>query len=327
MGRLFLVPLIIVGAIVGCAVVVVLLFGGLVSEPEHSIDQLITALERPAGDKTVGVMLPRDKEVWQAAQELAGRLTKPEQELIGADREKIARRLARIVRRDGPVSADLPNGERQKLAFIMIALARVGEPEVLPALLEQLDAPSAATRRAALLALSYYPDPAALGPHIAVIARSLSDEAVEVQIVACPVVALVAASASGARALAADRLADRLVNADREVQWNAAIGLGRLNDRRSKPVLLDMLDRTFWEAKMLDQAPETRTGRGTGVGHPLPAGRVNVYLQTAMEAAACFLVDPEDAEIRKALERLAEDNHAGVRGSAVKLLSTLATPE
>ncbi|MCH7814923.1 MAG: HEAT repeat domain-containing protein [Planctomycetes bacterium] len=327
MGRLFLVPLLIVGAIIGCAVVVVLLFGGLVSEPEHSIDQLIAALERPAGEKTVGVMLPRDKEVWQAAQELAGRLTKADQELIGADRDKIARRLARIVERDGPVAGDLRDGERQKLAFVMMALARVGEPEVLPTLLKQLESPSAATRRAALMALSYYPDPEALGPHISVIARSLLDEAVEVQIVACPVVALVADSADGARTFAADRLADRLVDADPEVQWNAAIGLGRLADRRSKLVLLDMLDRTFWEQKVLNQAPETGTGRGIGAGHPLPAGRVNVYLQTATKAAACFLTDPEDPEIREALERLAEDKHAGVRGSAVKLLSTSAATD
>ncbi|MCH7701392.1 MAG: HEAT repeat domain-containing protein [Planctomycetes bacterium] len=327
MGRLFLVPLLIVGTIIGCAVVVVLLFGGLVSEPEHSIDQLITALERPAGDKTVGVMLPRDKEVWQAAQELAGRLTRADQELIGADRDKIVRRLARIVQRIGPLSADLPEGERQKLAFVMMALARVGQPDALPTLLEQLEAPSAATRRAALMALSYYPDPAELGPYIAVIARSLLDEAVEVQIVACPVVALVADSADRARAFAADRLAERLVDADREVQWNAAVALGRLADRRSKPVLLDMLDRTFWEEKTIDRAPGIGTGRGTGAGHPLPAGRVNVYLQTAMEAAACFLTDPEDPEIREALERLAEDKHAGVRGSAVTLLSSSEADE
>ena len=324
MGRLFLVPLLIVGAIIGCAVVVVLLFGGIVSEPERSIDQLISVLERSAGDKTAGMMLPRDKEVWQAAQELAGRLTKADQELLAVDRDKTARRLARIVQRDGPLSADLSDGDRQKLAFVMMALARVGEPDTLPALLEQLEAPSPATRRAALLALSYYPDPEQLGRHIAVIATSLGDEAVEVRIVACPVVALVGDSARGARALAADRLADRLMDAEREVQWNAALGLGRLADRRCKMVLLDMLDRTFWEEKTRYRAPGIGTEPGTATDHPLPPGRVNVYLQTAMEAAACLLTDPEDPEVRDALERLADDKHAGVRGVAVKLLSTSA---
>ncbi len=327
MGRLFLVPLLIVGAIIGCAVIVVLLFGGIVSEPERSIDQLIGFLERPAGDKTAGMMLPRDKEVWQAAQELAGRLTKADQELLAVDRDKTARRLANIVQRDGPLSADLADGDRQKLAFVMMALARVGEPDTLPALLEQLEAPSPATRRAALLALSYYPDPEELGRHIAVIATSLRDEAVEVRIVACPVVALVGDSAHRARALAADRLADRLMDAEREVQWNAALGLGRLADRRCKMVLLDMLDRTFWEEKTHYRAPGIGMGSGTASDHPLAPGRVNVYLQTAMEAGACFLTDPEDPEIREALERLADDKHAGVRGVAVKLLSTSAGNE
>lgn len=324
MGRLFLVPLLIVGVIIGCAVIVVLLFGGIVTESERSIDQLIAVLERPAGDKTVGMMLPRDKEVWQAAQELAGRLTAADHELVGADREAVGRRLSSLVRRDGLSSADLPQGERQKLAFVMMALARIGEPEFLPALLEQLGAPSPGTRRAALLALSYYPEPSDLGRHIAPIAQALLDEAVEVRIVACPVVALVADNAPGAQELAADRLADRLLDAEREVQWNAALGLGRLADRRCKMVLLDMLDRSFWEEKTRYQAPGSGTGPGIPTDHPLPAGRVNVYLQAAMQAAACFLTDPEDPEIREAFDHLAEDKHAGVRGTAVKLLSTSA---
>jgi len=322
MTRLFLVPLLIVVGIVGCAVVVVLLFGGIVTEPERSVDQLIAVLERPTGRKMVGMMLPRDKEVWQAAQELAGRLKRPDQELRGSDRTAVARRLAALVQRDGDSSAELSDGERQKLAFVMMALARVGEPESLPVLVDRLASPSAATRQAALIALSYYPGSEELGPFLAVMTERLTDEALEVRIVACAVVAHLAERAPGVRAFAADRLADGLNDPEREVQWNAALGLGRLADRRCKLVLLDLLDRTYWEEKTSYRAPDPVTDSPGGVDHPLPPGRINVYLKTAIEAAACFLTEPVDTEVRKALVRLSDDTDAGVSGVAVKLLST-----
>lgn len=318
-GRLFLVPLLIVAAIIGCAVLVVLLFGGIVSEPERSLNELVAVLERPTGNKTVGVMLARDKEVWQAAQELAGRLRKPDRELSEHELERIVTRLSALVRRDGERSAELVDGERQKLAFVMIALARVGAPEALPALVAQLQAPAAATRRDALIALSYYPEPLDLAGDIAAIARTLDDQAVEVRIVACPVVARVAGSAEGARIFAVEILAERLEDPEREVHWNAALALGNLGDRRCKPVLLEMLDRAFWEEISSRGAPGMETGRGAADEYPLSPGRINVYLKASMEAGA-RLLDSADAEIREALNRLAEDKDAGVSGVAMKLL-------
>src|SRR5687767_474722 len=100
LARLFIVPAMIVAMIVGSSVIVVLLFGWITTSREESIEKLVSRIEAGAGDKVVGVaLLPRDKEVWQAAMELAERLQSDDPKVIAPqDRPAIAQRLEGILK-------------------------------------------------------------------------------------------------------------------------------------------------------------------------------------------------------------------------------------
>ena len=82
MTQLFAVPALIVGAVITCALLVTLAFGWIASGQEESIESLITKISAGTGDKVIGVVLPpKEKELWQAALELAQRLQQPEKEI------------------------------------------------------------------------------------------------------------------------------------------------------------------------------------------------------------------------------------------------------
>ncbi len=82
LGRLLVVPLIIIGVILTCAVIVVLAFGAIASEKEKPISQVLAVLEAGTGKRTAGlILIPQDKEMWQAAQELALRLNNADIEI------------------------------------------------------------------------------------------------------------------------------------------------------------------------------------------------------------------------------------------------------
>src|SRR6185436_6900989 len=72
MGRLFIVPAIIVCVMLGVAVVVVM-FGTTTIDKQASISDLIDRIEQDPGERTMSMLFPRAKESWQAAQELARR--------------------------------------------------------------------------------------------------------------------------------------------------------------------------------------------------------------------------------------------------------------
>ena len=75
LGRLFVMPLIIVCVVVFCVVVVILSFGAITNAKERPLTELLAKLEAPSPEGPAGpMMLPREKELWQAAQELALRL-------------------------------------------------------------------------------------------------------------------------------------------------------------------------------------------------------------------------------------------------------------
>ena len=58
LGRLFAVPMVIVLVIVGCAVVVVLAFGAIVSFKEVPVGDLLAKLESASGERSAGVLMP-----------------------------------------------------------------------------------------------------------------------------------------------------------------------------------------------------------------------------------------------------------------------------
>lgn len=94
---------------------------------------------------------------------------------------------------------------------------------------------------------------------------------------------------------------------DREIQWNAALALARLGHPACKLVLLNMLDRGYWERNRVQYVEASRS-----VDRPLSSTEVANYLTSAIEAGARI----NDGDIRRAIEKLASDASAQVREAA-----------
>ncbi len=126
LGRLFVVPLIILAVILSCAMIVVLSFGAITSDREKPLTQVLSLLEAGTGEKTAGLILaPQDKEMWQAAQELALRLERIESEVTPEELPEIQARLVRLLERDLSAAGPSERIGRQRTYFVMRAAARI----------------------------------------------------------------------------------------------------------------------------------------------------------------------------------------------------------
>ncbi len=307
LGRLFIVPLIILAVILSCAMVVVLSFGAIASDKEKPLTQILSMLEAGTGEKTAGFILaPQDKEMWQAAQELALRLERIESEVSPEELPEIRARLVRLLERDLSASAPSERIGRQRTYFVMRAAARAGASDVVPLLVEALDNPDAGIRREALGSLALMGDCAAAKAQVVRITRSLGDSEPVVRMVACAALSNLAdpADAEVIDALARAHLADE----DQDVRWNAALTLARFGSPKALPTIADMLQRSYWQ----NQRVHFQSSEGRMVDRALEPERVNGYLITAIEAAENL----DDKEIWSRIEELTKDSVLRVVGRA-----------
>ena len=130
MARLFGVPLLIISVVIGCAVVVVLLFGSITTDRQRSVTELLSIIESSGGEKTAGVLLPSEKELWRVAGELAGRLTRKDAELSEPELAEVVARLSAVLERDRSTPNHSEMG-RKKLHFVMVALGHTGRSEAV----------------------------------------------------------------------------------------------------------------------------------------------------------------------------------------------------
>ncbi len=313
LARWFGVPLVIVSAIVGSAIVVVLLFGSIAAEGERGIDELLRLVESDGGEKVLGVaLLPQDKEVWQAARELSMRLEKKDVELAPDDVGVVVARLSALADRLLNKSEQLGETGLQKLQFVLSALAKTGETEAVGPLVRCLAAPRWQIRREALQALAIMHDNPAVREQAAGRICTILREDPE------PVVRTVAAYAlsfvadpGDREVIAALEQACQNGNEDREVIWNAALSLARLGSDAARSELLDMLDRTYWESSV---KVRRATGNGQVVENPVPPYKVEEYLITAIEA----VTDLDDPDLRAAVARLEQDSSLRVVDRVLK---------
>ena len=245
LGRLFIVPLIILAVILSCAMIVVLSFGAIASDREKPLTQVLALLEAGTVDKTAGLILaPQDKEMWQAAQELALRLERLESEVSPEELPEIQARLVKLLERDLSAAGPSERIGRQRTYFVMRAAARAGASAVVPLLIEALDNPDAGIRREALGSLALMGDCEAARAQVVRVARSLGDSEPVVRMVAC---AALSNLADPADAEVIDALADaHLADEDQDVRWNAAMTLARLGSPKALPTIADMLQRSYW---------------------------------------------------------------------------------
>jgi len=310
-GRLFVVPAVIVTALI-CIAIVVVLFGGTSVGQRPSIDDLLRTIESDAGKHTAGMMLfPADREVWQAAQELATRLSRKEKELTPEHINQTAERIERVLSQlKKPVGADdaAVAAFQTKRQFLILALARLGTPQAVDTIAKYLDNSDPQARQAALTGLMELRGQPGVHEHLAAVVGRLDDDSPAVQIVATAAVGVIA-QPGDAEAVKALR---RKLAGDREVQWNAALALAKLGSKSGKAVLLNMLDRGFWEKSRVQYQDAAES-----IDRAFTPNEIDGYLAVAMDAAGRL----DDADLRASIERLKSDPSPSVREAARRTLA------
>lgn len=324
LGRFFAVPLLIIGSIVGGAILVVVLFGGPAAPQQNSIDRLLQVLEAGSGERSMGLLMPREKELWQAGLELSVRLENKDRdaELAAADLASIAMRVGAMVQKDLDLLArrSTTDGKSRRqwemrsrrFKFLLLALGRTGRSEAVEPLLAVLKRGEESHRTAACQALGYlYELPEARAASGAIAEALRSAESPETQLMACTVLSVLAAPGD---ASVIEALQSAYRAAEGEVEWNCALALARLGSDVGKSTLLDLLDRSFLES---GERYAVKDDRGVVHRHRLPPARVDALLIAAMEAASRI----EDDEVWTMIETLASsDQSPAVRGRALAIV-------
>ncbi len=326
LGRLFLVPLLIVSVLVGCAALVVLMFGWIGTGKEQKLDTLMNVIEQSQGYRNAaGGMWPKEKEVWQAAQELAVRLEHKDAEIPLDQRPELARRLAAALDKTLHIDpAGLTPKQRESLVlrerFLTRALGMLALPECVSPLVAVLAEPlpeseslrdhHLARKQYAAEAVALMPDVSGVADAVPVLARIIEDRDLPVPPRLVCVAALSVIAERGA-AVAVDALAAAYAEDDREMKWNAALGLARLGSTKSRPLLREMLAREYWSAD--DMAVLTGPD-GVVYRARLTAIQIDGYLIAAIDAVRVL----GDAELMSLVDELVEDPSVKVRQAALR---------
>lgn len=312
MARLWVIPALVVCVMLAVAGVVIM-FGAPALGQQQSVADLLKVIGQDDGRRTLDIaMMPNSKEVWQAAQELAKRLQDRDRALKPEELQPTAETLAGVLDRFPPGRDEKDTGMNRE-HFMMLAIARTGMPAAVPPLTRRLTDPNARTRMMALMALAEMKETPEARAAVPQILPLLEDKDSGVAIVACAAVASLAAPGD---ALAIAALADRL-EADRELQWNAAMALARLGSPQGRLVLMNMLDRSFWEKIDLDYNDD-----GTQVRRKFTPQEVSRYLSAAVLAAGGL----RDAELTALVDGLEKDPSIEVR-EAVRDVKTRRAAE
>lgn len=320
MGRFFAVPFLIISVIVAGAILVVFLFGGPASPERRSIETLLTGLESTSGQRSAGVLLPREKELWQMALELSLRLEKKDSELTAEELSQTASRLAAMVEAqvvapdaaDHAIALDPNEGaiRSRRMEFLIHALGRTEQPEAIPPLREIVARNRQPYVPAALQQLgNLHKLPgtrAAVTDIIQLISRTPGAETAMVAATALSVLA------SPGDRTAIDALKSMTFSQEGEVAWSSAMALARLGDASGRTVLMDMLDRKFWESgERFEKIDES----GKVLRYPMPPQRIEALLIAAIDAASHL----RDETLWDAIETLKSDPIPSVRTKAAEV--------
>ncbi len=319
LGRFFAVPLVIIATIVGGAVLVVLLFGGPASPERRSIEDLLLALEAGSGDRSLGVLLPREKELWQTALELSLRLEGKDKELELSNEEldAAAKRLSAMVKTDLGMIDHVPTvgdeRERQvkirsrRLEFLLRALGRTRRPIAVRTLTGVVGGERESYAQVAMQILGdlhEMPETRrAVDPVLRRLAPSNKDET---RLVAATVLSLLA-SPGDERVI--DALADLSRTTEGEVAWSAALALARLGSPAAKSTLYDLMDRAFLSS---GDRYVVRGDGGSVQRYPMPPAKVDAVILAAIDAASNL----DGPDLWDAIEGLESDPSPAVRGRA-----------
>lgn len=320
MGRFFGVPLLIIGTIVGGAVLVVFLFGAPASPQVRGLDDLLRSLESSTGQKSMGMLLPQEKEHWQTGLELTVRLQKKVDGLTAEELDEVAARVGRMVHeeleaRNASLVPSVEAGRQNaptRLEFLLRALGETGSSLAIGPLNEALERGGEEYAFIAMQQLGNLSTRTdvreAIDPILAALQSAKQPEA---KLVACTTLSVIASPTDRRvlEALEKTRLSD-----EGEVAWSAALALARLGSPAGKSTLLDLLDRPFWESP---ERYRTVDAKGQERRYAMPPSRVDVFLVAAIDAISNL----DDPDLWEMIERLKSDPSPRVRSTAAEAVN------
>ena len=249
--RLFLIPLLIAGAVIGIMVPFGWLTGG-----QKSLDVAIADLKRPGGQRTGAWLVgPGAKQRYIDAKTIIDHLSS--EKLTETDKVKLGDQLIDILEHNTSAA----EGEVQHV--LLLALGQVwtrqsdpSKPEVdsteasnarkraLESLMKFADAPDVSTRKAAILGLAYWKGRGESRVVIPLlVSRLQKDPELDVKMAAATALGPLASPDDTA---AIDALGEAMRDSDPhdvELVWDAASSLAQLNRPEAKDVMLRLLDR------------------------------------------------------------------------------------
>ncbi len=248
-GRLFIVPALVVCVLLAVAVVVVMFGASSIDQP-GSIEDLLADIEADPGARTMNyLLLPQAKKAVQAAMALPKRISEEADQLDAEAAEGIAKRIVLILERDVDRGEAASSGEyglapgHNRTPFLVSALGMLKTPVAVEPLIDALGHEDEEVRKAAIISLANLRTVAGADRALPLLYDILEEGRIkETKMLTC---LAVAALANRGDADAIGHLS-RLLEDDRELQWNAATGLAMLGSKRGKLVLMNMLDRGYW---------------------------------------------------------------------------------
>ncbi|MDX1682396.1 MAG: HEAT repeat domain-containing protein, partial [Phycisphaeraceae bacterium] len=300
MAQLVVIPAVITIACITAAII----FGLVATQPSNLENQLLRLRQSSgAGRMAGGMQDPRYKDRSLAAANIAHQLPQikdPER------RAKLAGELTEIL------NENIGDDEKELIAYLLVALGRLGQPEALETIAERADSDHTLVRQhvvRGLLALSEHQPAESILP---VLLGRLKDSAPEVR--------AEAAAGLGALADAGDTQVIEALQAvmtdvevtTREVKWNAAVALARLGNEGGASFVADVL----LNREVLATLP-TDDGDGA-TNETLSRVTQDRVIASTLEA----IRDVDSPPIEAALKKLAaEDPQRAIKVAARKILN------
>lgn len=331
--RLFLIPLLIAGAVVGIMVPIAWMAGG-----PSGIDQAIADLKKPGGERTVGLVGPGAKQRYMAAKMISDQMKEMmARGMSEAERIKLANQLIDVAVHHTQA------GEGEVQHFVLLALGRVwsidprqpsmdsaqavaSRKQTIETLIAFADArpvnaskeataAATSTRKAAVLGMGFLAGRAEANDAIPVLIRKLGEDP-ELD------VRFAAASALGPLSHAKDQqvvdaLQDAMRRAQRnepEIVWAAAGSLAQMNVAEAKDVILMLLDRH--QLKELDYFDREQDAANP-VARKLSEEEQQRILINTMQCAVKLKMEAVQAKLREIAEK---DPSVRVRAAGKELL-------
>lgn len=325
LGRLFGVPLLIISFIVAIAIFIVLFFGSPSARPARSLDEVLATLESNSGAKSMGLLLPQEKALWQTALDLSQRLENKDEELTPEEVDEVAARVSQMIRADLEHFESMPSFGKdratqielrtRRLEFLIHALGRTERPEAVPTLIEIVEGRQEPYARIAMQQLGNLHElPGARRAVRPVLDVVKSSEESETLLVGATVLSVLAEPGD---AEVIETLAELRLGDEGEVAWSAALALARLGSDRGRSTLLDLLSRDFWSSgeryRMIDTSGRVRR-------FPMPPQMIDQWLIAAIDAARHL----NDADLWESVEKLESDPSLEVRARASEVLAERA---